>query len=128
LRDQVQRALAWRLLGDDELDRMLTGDALVGAAAREIEVSVVAHLDDRGGVASGVVGDGWVKDGDYHTVASRTVLPLPTHRSPHYAETAGRLEDDPVYRERRDDFERYHTRYVSPSLVRDALRDRPNPR
>ena len=75
-----------------------------------------------------LVGDGWVKDGDYNTVASRTVLPLPTHRSPSYAETAGRLEDDPMYRQRRDDFERYHTRYVSPSLVRDALRDRPSPR
>ena len=28
-----------------------------------------------------LVGDGWVKDGDFNTVASRTVLPLPTHRS-----------------------------------------------
>ncbi len=26
-----------------------------------------------------VVGDGWVKDGDYNTSFSRTVLPLPTH-------------------------------------------------
>jgi Tfp pilus assembly protein PilF len=69
-----------------------------------------------------LVGDGWEKDGDYNTVASRTVLPLPTHRSPKYGETAGRLEDDPVYREHRDDFERYHTRYVSPAVVRDALR------
>ena len=69
-----------------------------------------------------LVGDGWVKDGDYNTVASRTVLPLPTHRSPQYRETAGRLEDDPMYRQHPDDFERYHTRYVSPSSVRDALR------
>ena len=69
-----------------------------------------------------LVGDGWEKDGDYNTVASRTVLPLPTHRSPQYGETARRLEDDPVYRQHRADFERYHTRYVSPSNVRDALR------
>ncbi|HET7696930.1 MAG TPA: FG-GAP-like repeat-containing protein [Vicinamibacterales bacterium] len=69
-----------------------------------------------------LVGDGWVKDGDYNTVASRTVLPLPTHRSPRYTDTAGRLEDDPVYREHPDDFARYHTRYVSPALARDALR------
>jgi len=27
-----------------------------------------------------------------------------------------------VYRQHRADFERYHTRYVSPSNVRDALR------
>ena len=69
-----------------------------------------------------LVGDGWEKDGDYNTVASRTVLPLPTHKSPQYGETAGRLEDDPIYRQHPADFERYHTRYVSPSLVRDALR------
>jgi hypothetical protein len=71
-----------------------------------------------------LVGDGWVKDGDYNTVASRTVLPLPTHRSPTYAESAGRLEDDPMYLRHREDFERYHTRYVSPAGIRDALRDR----
>jgi hypothetical protein len=75
-----------------------------------------------------LVGDGWEKDGDYNTVASRTVLPLPTHRSPQYGETAGRLEDDPIYRQHRADFERYHTRYVSPSDVRDALRPGQKPR
>ena len=31
-----------------------------------------------------VVGDGWVKDGDYNTTFSRTVLPLPTHASGRY--------------------------------------------
>ena len=45
-----------------------------------------------------LVGDGWVKDGDFNTVASRTVLPLPTHHSPRYEPGTGRLEDDPVYR------------------------------
>ena len=69
-----------------------------------------------------LVGDGWEKDGDYNTVASRTVLPLPTHRSPHYAPGSGRLEDDPVYLRHREDFERYHTRYVSGDPARDALR------
>lgn len=69
-----------------------------------------------------LVGDGWVKDGDFNTVASRTVLPLPTHQSPKYLPGTGRLEDDPVYRKHRDDFERYHTRYVAPDQVRDALR------
>ena len=71
-----------------------------------------------------LVGDGWVKDGDYNTVASRTVLPLPTHRSPKYVEGTGRLEDDPMFRRHREDFERYHTRYVSPAGIRDALRAR----
>ena len=69
-----------------------------------------------------LVGDGWVKDGDFNTVASRTVLPLPTHQSPRYEPGTGRLEDDPVYRRYRSDFERYHTRYVSPDGARDALR------
>jgi hypothetical protein len=71
-----------------------------------------------------LIGDGWEKDGDYNTTASRTVLPLPTHRSPRYVEGNGRLEDDPVYRRHQGDFERYHTRYVSPDPVRGALRVR----
>ena len=71
-----------------------------------------------------VVADGWEKDGDYNTTASRTVLPLPTHRSGAYRQGSGRLEDDPVYRQHRGDFEHYHTRYVSPDGVREALRPR----
>ncbi|HET7216839.1 MAG TPA: ASPIC/UnbV domain-containing protein, partial [Vicinamibacterales bacterium] len=73
-----------------------------------------------------LVGDGWVKDGDYNTVASRTVLPLPTHQSPEYTSGAGRLEDDPVYRRHRADFERYHTRYVTPDAA-GALRVKIDP-
>ncbi len=69
-----------------------------------------------------VVGDGWEKDGDYNTTASRTVLPLPTHRSARYGKATERLEDDPVYRRNPADFARYHTRFVSPDAVRDALR------
>jgi hypothetical protein len=71
-----------------------------------------------------VVGDGWEKDGDYNTTASRTVLPLPTHRSAKYGPAPASLEEDPVYVRHRADFERYHTRYVSPENVREALRAR----
>jgi tetratricopeptide (TPR) repeat protein len=74
-----------------------------------------------------LVGDGWEKDGDYNTIASRTVLPLPTHRSARYVQGTGRLEDDPVYLRHRTDFERYHTRYVSPEAARDALRVKIDP-
>jgi Tfp pilus assembly protein PilF len=74
-----------------------------------------------------LVGDGWEKDGDYNTVASRTVLPLPTHRSPRYLPGSGRLEDDPTYLRHPEDFERYHTRYVSGDLARDALRGKIEP-
>jgi hypothetical protein len=69
-----------------------------------------------------VVGDGWEKDGDYNTTASRTVLPLPTHRTGRYSGVHGSLEDDPVYQAHRDDFERYHTRYITPDAVRDAVK------
>jgi hypothetical protein len=69
-----------------------------------------------------LIGDGWEKDGDYNTVASRTVLPLPTHGSASYVGGTGRLEDDPIYQRHKEDFERYHTRFVSPSAARDALR------
>jgi hypothetical protein len=65
--------------------------------------------------------DGWEKDGDYNTSFSRTVLPLPTHRSPRYDTPPGRLEDDPVYRQHQADFAEYHTRYVTSDPVRDAL-------
>ncbi len=68
-----------------------------------------------------VAGDGWVKDGDYNTNFSRTVLPLPTHASARYDAPPGRLEDDPVYRAHAHDFAEYHTRYVSPDVLRQAL-------
>jgi Tfp pilus assembly protein PilF len=71
------------------------------------------------------VADGWEKDGDYNTIFSRTVLPLPTHRTGRYDTAPQRLEDDPVYREHPDDFARYHTRYVTSDSVRDALRVAP---
>jgi hypothetical protein len=71
-----------------------------------------------------LVGDGWVKDGDFNTTFSRTVLPLPTHTSGSYSRTPSHLEDDPMYRAHRSDFEEYHTRYVSPEDARRALRQR----
>jgi tetratricopeptide (TPR) repeat protein len=69
-----------------------------------------------------VIGDGWVKDGDYNTGFSRTVLPLPTHRTGRYDRPPRQLEDDPVYREHPEDFAEYHTRYVTTEGAREALR------
>jgi tetratricopeptide (TPR) repeat protein len=68
-----------------------------------------------------LIGDGWVKDGDYNTTFSRTVLPLPTHATGRYAMPPRTLEDDPVYRRHRGDFETYHTRYVAPDRLARAL-------
>ena len=68
-----------------------------------------------------MIGDGWVKDGDYNTTYSKTVLPLPSHVDVSYDRPPGRLEDDPVYRRYPDDWQRYHTRYVDTERFAKAL-------
>lgn len=58
--------------------------------------------------------DGWVKDGDYNTEASATVLPLPFHGQSDYEYKArGTLSDDPIYQKYAEDWVHYHTRYVT---------------
>jgi len=71
-----------------------------------------------------LVGHGWVKDGDYNTAYSATVLPLPSHDRPNYDTPPTTLESDPVYREHADDWQRFHTRYVHPSAFLSGLRRR----
>ncbi|AMV38364.1 FG-GAP-like repeat-containing protein [Planctomyces sp. SH-PL62] len=71
-----------------------------------------------------LIGDGWNKDGDYNTAFSKTVLPLPSHARPAYDEPPGELEDDPIHRAHREDWERYHTRFVTPHVFREGLRPR----
>jgi hypothetical protein len=82
-----------------------------------------------------LIGDGWEKDGDYNTEFSQTVLPLPSHARPAYwnepapgaalkahEQPPRQLEDDPVYRAHREDWERFHTRYVRPDRFVDGVR------
>ncbi len=69
-----------------------------------------------------LIGDGWVKDGDYNTTFSKTVLPLPAHDQPEYNTPPTRLQDDPVYRRYPEDWQTYHTRYVTPQRFSQALR------
>lgn len=76
--------------------------------------------------------DGWVKDGDVNTEGSATVGPLPFHdmaETDHQREAD--LMNDPVYRQYREDWTRYHTRYVTPSstysVLRTMRRDRREP-
>jgi len=71
-----------------------------------------------------LIGDGWEKDGDYNTAFSQTVLPLPSHDRPNYGAgtTSLALEDDPVYQRHRDDWQRYHTRYVTPQRFLRGLK------
>ncbi len=68
-----------------------------------------------------MVGDGWIKDGDYNSAFSRTVLPLPYHGMRSYTAAPGRLEDDPEYRRHPGDWAEFHTRYVGPEEFRSAL-------
>jgi Tfp pilus assembly protein PilF len=71
-----------------------------------------------------IMGDGWIKDGDYNSTFSRTVLPLPHHAQQEYETPPGKLEDEVVYRRFADDWQKYHTRYVAPDVFRNALRFR----
>jgi hypothetical protein len=68
-----------------------------------------------------LIGDGWVKDGNYNTGFSRTVLPLPYRGMTEYDRPPGRLEDDPAYRLHPEDWANFHTRYVTPRKFHDAL-------
>ncbi|MGB9417893.1 MAG: FG-GAP-like repeat-containing protein [Acidobacteriaceae bacterium] len=70
-----------------------------------------------------IAGDGWIKDGDYNTADSQTVLPYPYHARKEYdSPPPSRLEDDWVYRHHTQDWQTYQTRYVSAEAFQDALR------
>lgn len=71
-----------------------------------------------------MVGDGWIKDGDLNSTFSKTVLPLPYHGMKDYNAAPGRLEDDPAYKRHPQDWQTYHTRYVTPEFFLKALRGR----
>ncbi|HEY9285317.1 MAG TPA: FG-GAP-like repeat-containing protein, partial [Pyrinomonadaceae bacterium] len=68
------------------------------------------------------VGNGWIKDGDFNSQFSKTVLPLPSRDRDEYNTLPPRLEDDPVYRRHPQDWQNYHTRYVTPNRFSDPLR------
>jgi Tfp pilus assembly protein PilF len=72
-----------------------------------------------------LVGDGWIKDGDFNSTFSKTVLPLPYHAKQEYVERPGRLEDEYVYRQHPEDWQNYHTRYVTPDVFQNSLRSAP---
>ena len=73
-----------------------------------------------------IVGDGWIKDGDYNSTFSKTVLPLPYHARNLYDTAPGRLEDEWVYRQHPDDWQNYQTRYVTADTFQNAMRPTPN--
>ena len=71
-----------------------------------------------------LMGDGWIKDGDYNSTFSRTVQPLPHHAQQEYETPPGKLEDEVVYKRFPEDWQKYHTRYVAPDVFKNVLRYR----
>jgi hypothetical protein len=72
-----------------------------------------------------ITGDGWIKDGDYNSTFSKTVLPLPYHGKDIYDLSntkPGRLEDEWTYRHHPEDWQTYHTRYITPDVFKNSLR------
>jgi hypothetical protein len=69
-----------------------------------------------------IIGDGWIKDGDYNSTFSKTVLPLPFHAKNQYITPPTRLEDEVIYRQHPEDWQNYHTRYVTPDVFQNSLR------
>jgi hypothetical protein len=69
-----------------------------------------------------IEGDGWIKDGDFNSTFSKTVLPLPYHAKNEYTTRPGALEDEWAYRQHPEDWQNYHTRYVTPQVFQNALR------
>ena len=70
------------------------------------------------------IGDGWIKDGDYNSTFSKTVLPLPYRAKQEYTTLPGKLEDEWVYKKYPEDWQKYHTRYVTPQVFQNALSTR----
>ncbi|MFC5861417.1 FG-GAP-like repeat-containing protein [Acidicapsa dinghuensis] len=73
-----------------------------------------------------IAGDGWIKDGDYNSTFSSTVLPYPYHARKEYDQPPRKLEDEWVYRHHPQDWQTYQTRYVTPEIFEDALRSKGN--
>lgn len=69
-----------------------------------------------------IIGDGWIKDGDYNSTFSKTVAPLPYHEKQEYTTAPARLEDEEAYRRHPQDWQTYHTRYITPEVFQNALR------
>ncbi|HEX8890568.1 MAG TPA: FG-GAP-like repeat-containing protein [Pyrinomonadaceae bacterium] len=69
-----------------------------------------------------IMGDGWIKDGDYNSTFSKTVEPLPYHAKQEYTTSPARLEDEWVYQQHPEDWQTYHTRYITPEIFRNGLR------
>ena len=64
--------------------------------------------------------DGWVKDGDWNTVDSRTVKPLPYHSMSDYPYPPEKRPEELL--PDHSDWQEYHTRYITPAPFLDAVK------
>jgi hypothetical protein len=108
-----------------ELLEKVDGRILIVNAGDEIRLKfAAAAAPPQGWLRDYVmVGDGWIKDGDLNSTFSKTVLPLPYLGLKDYNVAPGRLQDDPGYKQNPQDWETYHTRYITPELFQKALRN-----
>ena len=67
------------------------------------------------------IGDGWLKEGDYNIRLSKTVQPLPYRGMKHYTMPLSPLEQEHAYRMHPDDWQTFHTRYLTADPFRKAL-------
>ena len=74
-----------------------------------------------------LAGDGWIKDGDYNSIFSASVQPLPYHAKSWYDAPPGRLEDEWVYRQHPEDWLTWQTRYITSTPFRTALHPEAQP-
>lgn len=58
-----------------------------------------------------LIGDGWMKEGDYNFRLSKTLLPLPYHGMKRYSAPLLPLEQNRAYRLHPADWQQFHTRY-----------------
>ncbi len=106
-----------------ELLEKVDGRIVIVDAGDEIRLRFAAPPEPPSGWVRDfvMIGDGWIKDGDYNSTYSKTVLPLPYHGMRDYLTPPGTLEHDPAYRKHPRDWELFHTRYVTPDTFRHAL-------
>ena len=95
-------------------------------AGDEMELHFAAPLPPSAGWVRDFVlaGDGWIKDGDYNSSYSQTVLPYPHHARRDYDTPPGSLEEDWVYQHHVADWQTYQTRYVTPQPFNSALKNK----
>jgi hypothetical protein len=108
-----------------DLLEKVDGRMLLVNAGDEIRLKFGALAPPEAGMTRDyvMVGDGWIKDGDLNSTFSKTVAPLPYRGIKDYDQAPGRLEDEPAYKQHPQDWQTYHTRYVTPEHFQRALRN-----